>query len=86
MNNLGSPSLRHLSTSLMDFSQASGKQAAGTEQQSDKPRYAGLTNQISKGTMYILAKYGRFLFSTSKPHFLKKHQGYSSRFFQKWGF
>ena len=37
--------------------------------------------------MYILAKNKWFLFSTLKPHFLgKKHQGYSSRFFQKWGF
>ena len=72
MNNLGSPSLRHLSTSLMDFSQASGKQAAGTEQQSDKPRYVGLTNQISKGTMYILAKYGRFfIFYVETPFFEK---------------
>ena len=34
---------------------------------------------------YILAKYGRFLFSSSKHHFLKKHQGYSSRFFKNWG-
>ncbi len=32
--------------------------------------------------MYILTKYEQFEFLT---HFLKKHQGYSSRFFKKWG-
>ena len=39
MTNLGSPSLRHLSTSLMDFSQATSKQSVNTVEQSDKPRY-----------------------------------------------
>ncbi len=48
MTNLGSSSLRHLSTSLMDFSQAPSKQSINSTEQSDKPRYYSIVEPLLK--------------------------------------